>query len=113
MEDKRSRRRFRWLFWIGLAVAIGAALALVCGAVIWSGYERRAATPLPTPPSLAPSSTAGASVEVRRAAPVEAVPARPAEAAQVEQSDGQRTQKMIIRVVPVRRAEAADPEEVE
>jgi hypothetical protein len=35
------------------------------------------------------------------------------EAIQIEQNDQRPTQKMIIRVVPVRRAEAAVPEETE
>ena len=43
MDDRRSHRRFRWLGWIGVVVAIGTVLALVSGAVIWSRYEQRAA----------------------------------------------------------------------
>jgi penicillin-binding protein 1A len=74
------------------------------------------ATPLPKPPALAPpvaAPEAKAPVEVRRAAPVRSAPAQPVEAIQIEQNDQRPTQKMIIRVVPVRRAEAAVPEETE
>jgi penicillin-binding protein 1A len=76
--------------------------------------EEAPATPLPKPPDLGPpvaTREAGAPVEVRRAAPIRSVHDPRAEAVQIEQ-DGQRS-RMIIRVVPVRRAEAADPEEVE
>jgi len=76
--------------------------------------EEAPATPLPKPPDLAPPVTAreaGAPVEVRRADPVRSALDPRAEAVQIQQ-DGRRS-RMIIRVVPVRRAEAADPEEVE
>jgi len=73
------------------------------------------ATPLPKPPDLAPPAVAReahAPVEVRRAEPAQPAAPSQAEAVQIEQN-GQRATRMIIRVVPVRRAEAAVPEEQE
>lgn len=70
-------------------------------------------TPLPKPPTLAPHPVTDTSAEVRRAASVQAAPARPAEAVQIEQSGDRTTRKMIIRVVPVRHATPAESEEVE